>query len=91
MSDSNTKPIACGLVAVANKAWDEEVSATSLEDDDDVPPPPTPLTRHVACGVGDDASKIFVKRTTTPITQMKETLPIKDEGEGEGERPATSV
>jgi len=67
MSDSNTKPIASGLVAVSNKAWDEEVSATSLEDDDDVPPRPTPLTRQVDC-VCEDDSKLFVKRNITTIT-----------------------
>ena len=71
MSDSNTKPISTGFVAVANKAWDEEVIATSLEDDHDVPCRPYPLTRQVACGVEDpsnDTSKIFVKRTIATIT-----------------------
>jgi hypothetical protein len=72
---SNTKPIACGLVAVANKAWDEEVSATSLEDDIDVPCRPSPLTRQVARGVGDDDSKLFVKRSITPIT-MRNDKPV---------------
>ena len=72
---SNTKPIACGLVAVANKAWDEEVSATSLEDDHDIPCRPSPLTRQVACGVvGVDDSKLFVKRSITPITLRNKTL-----------------
>ena len=85
---SDAKPIATGLVAVANKAWDEEVSATSFEDDHDVPCRPSPLTRQVACAAMDctkDDSKLFVKRTIIPITQMKETPPTKDEGEGEGE------
>ncbi len=75
MSDSktkgeDTKSIATGLVAVANKAWDEEVSAITL--DDDIPCRPSPLTRQVACGVEDlsnDSSKIFVKRTIAPINQ----------------------
>jgi len=79
MSDSNTKPIACGLVAVANKAWDEEVSATSLEDDDDVPCRPSPLTRQVACAAtieaSADDSKLFVKRNITPIT-MRNDKPV---------------
>ena len=80
---SDAKAIDAGLVAVANKAWDEEVSAaTELEDDDDVPCRPSPLTRQVACGPFESslyASKLFVKRT---ITQMKETPPIKDPGCG---------
>jgi len=77
MSDSDAKAIDAGLVAVANKAWDEEVSATSLEDDDDVPPRPTPLTRQVACAAMDsstDPSKLFVKRSITPITLRNKTL-----------------
>ena len=69
---SDAKAIDAGLVAVANKAWDEEVSAaTELEDDDDVPCRPSPLTRQVACAAMDctkDDSNLFVKRSITPIT-----------------------
>ena len=81
MSDSNTKPIAAGSVAVANKAWDEEVSAaTELEDDDDVPCRPSPLTRQVAFGTTCE---------TIPITQYMQ--PIKDDRGPATSLPATSL
>ena len=75
---SDAKAIDAGLVAVSNKAWDEEVSATSLEDDVDVPCRPSPLTRQVACAAieaSTDDSKLFVKRNITPIT-MRNDKPL---------------
>ena len=76
-SDANA--IGAGLVAVANKAWDEEVSATSLEDDEVVCFPPI-LTRQVAFGTTCE---------TIPITQYMQ--PIKDDRGPATSLPATSL
>ena len=76
---SDAKAIDAGLVAVANKAWDEEVSATSLEDDKVVCFPPI-LTRQVAFGTTCE---------TIPITQYMQ--PIKDDRGPATSLPATSL
>jgi len=76
---SDAKAIDAGWVAVANKAWDEEASATSLEDDEVVCFPPV-LTRQVAFGTTCE---------TIPITQYMQ--PIKDDRGLATLLPATSL